>query len=81
MLINQLNFLSWHNLRGAGIATDIYPSPSKMNKMMKYANAISAPYVIVLGESERKTGTFRLKNMETGDQVELDKAGLIQKFS
>lgn len=68
-------------LRSAGISTDLYPSAAKMNKMMKYANAISAPYVIVLGEDERKSGHLTLKNMDTGDREEIDYQGLVDKFS
>ncbi|MCV6630649.1 MAG: histidine--tRNA ligase [Flavobacteriaceae bacterium] len=59
-------------MRAAGIACDLYPDAAKMQKQMKYANKRQIPYVILLGESEIKKGTFVLKNMLTGEQKECD---------
>jgi len=58
-------------LRAKGIATEVYPDNSKMKKQMKYANALSIPYVALCGESELKNNTITLKNMATGEQQEL----------
>ena len=56
-------------LRALGKAADLYPDAAKMKKMMKYANDINAPYVIIIGDQERESGEFRVKNMETGEQT------------
>lgn len=61
------------DLRKQGVASALYPEPTKMKKMMKYANAIDAPYVIVIGEQERSSDLFSLKNMSTGEQIEVEK--------
>lgn len=64
-------FQCLNQLRAAGINSDLYPSPTKMQKQMKYANAIQVPYVITIGENEMKTGLLSFKNMETGKQESL----------
>lgn len=60
-------------LRAQGYAADLYPSASKMKKMMKYANNIEVPYVLIIGEEERNTGSFKVKNMDTGEQIPYEK--------
>ncbi len=60
-----------NKLRNAGINSDLYPSPTKMKKQMKYADAIRVPYVILIGGNEMETGNLGLKNMGTGQQEAL----------
>ncbi|MDE5844468.1 MAG: histidine--tRNA ligase [Muribaculaceae bacterium] len=55
-------------LRHAGIAAEIYPDSSKMQKQMKYADSLGVRYVAIVGETEAADGTLTLKNMATGDQ-------------
>ena len=61
-----------NDLRQKSIVADLYPEAAKMKKMMKYANNISAPFVIILGESERVSKEYKVKNMESGEQISLD---------
>ncbi|MDE6809802.1 MAG: histidine--tRNA ligase [Muribaculaceae bacterium] len=58
-------------LREAGIASEIYPDTSKMQKQMKYADALGVKYVAIVGETEAAAGVLTLKNMTTGDQQEV----------
>ena len=58
-------------LRAAKINTDIYFENAKMKKKMKYANKWQIPYVLIVGEEERKTSLYSLKNMRTGEQSTL----------
>lgn len=58
-------------LRSAKINTDIYFENAKMKKKMKYANKWRIPFVIIIGEEERRTGLYSLKNMKTGEQSNL----------
>ena len=39
-----------------------------MKAKMKYANKLNIPYVVIVGEEERKTQLYTLKIMETGEQ-------------
>ena len=42
-----------------------------MKKKMKYADKWRIPFVLIVGEDERNTGLYSLKNMKTGEQVKL----------
>lgn len=55
-------------LRKSGVSADVYPSPAKMQKQMKYANNRNVPYVILLGAKELERNSFVVKNMAKGDQ-------------
>ncbi len=71
-------FRCLNHLRVAGINSDLYPSPAKMKKQMKYANQINVPYIIVIGNEEMETGLLSLKNMETGTQENKSIQDIIQ---
>lgn len=58
------------NLRNNGINTEIFLNDKKLKAKMKYADKLEIPYVIVVGEDEVNTGIVKIKNMETGEQVE-----------
>lgn len=55
-------------MRRAGIAAELYPDASKMKKQMGYADALSIPYVAIIGETELAEGKLTLKEMATGEQ-------------
>lgn len=57
--------------RRRGIATEIYPDKVKMKKQMAYANANAIPFVAMAGEDEINKGVFALKDMNTGEQLQL----------
>ena len=57
--------------RHRGIATEIYPDKVKMKKQMAYANANAIPFVAMAGEDEINKGIFALKDMNTGEQLQL----------
>ncbi len=58
-------------LRAAGIAADLYPSPLKIQKQMEYANKRRVPFVVVIGDAEMASGHLALKNMTSGEQQKL----------
>lgn len=58
-------------LRLKGLAVDTDHMTRKMKAQMKYADKINAAYTIVLGSNEVESGEARLKNMETGEQVDV----------
>jgi len=64
-------------LRAAGISAELYPSSAKMQKQMKYANNRNYPYVVLLGEQELSNKTSVVKNMESGDQQEINQDELV----
>lgn len=68
-------------LRSKDIIVDTYPDPVKMKKQMKYANDRQVPYVIVIGEEERESELYALKNMGTGEQEKLGIEAIVEKLS
>ncbi len=58
-------------LRASDIRTQIYMEKKKFKKMISYADALSVPYVIFLGEDEIQNGTLSVKDMSTGEQKSL----------
>ena len=72
-------FTQLSKLRQAGISADLYPSPTKLKKQMKYANDIGVPHVILIGSDEVRTGKLSVKNMQTGDQIVLTLDEIISK--
>lgn len=68
-------------LRRAGVPAELYPTAAKLKKQMSYADAKKIPFVLLIGDEEKATGLLSLKNMDSGEQVKMDKAQLIQYFS
>lgn len=58
------------SLRDAGINTELYPEPVKLEKQLKYANAKGIPYVAILGPEEISKNIIKIKNMQSGEQKE-----------
>ena len=57
--------------RNAGYAVEVYLNNGKMSKKLTYANKLGIPYVIIIGSEEQETGIFKIKNMATGEQIEV----------
>lgn len=58
-------------LRKQGIAAECYLEAKKLDAQLKYANAKSIKYVIILGPDEVSRDTVQLKNMETRESKEV----------
>ena len=67
-------------LREAGVASEIYTEVTKLKKQFDYAEKRSIPYLVIAGESEILKGVINLKNLATGEQVEITPAELIARF-
>jgi len=68
-------------LRSAGISSELYPTSTKMKKQMTYANNKGVQFVIMVGEDEMESGILSIKNMESGEQNNLNITDLIKKLS
>ena len=62
-------------LRENNIPTEIYLTTSKLKKQLQYANNKKIPFVIIIGEDEKKEKKVTVKNMISGNQklVEMNK--------
>ena len=58
-------------LRNSDINTEVYIENKKIKAKFKYADKLSIPFVIVIGETEIETNTVSLKNMSTGEQLQI----------
>jgi histidyl-tRNA synthetase len=67
-------------VRAAGITAEIYPDPAKLKKQMEFANKRNIPYVVIIGAEEIQKNVVSLKNMQSGDQQNMDIKSLIQSF-
>ena len=67
-------------LRSKGVKTEIYPETAKMKKQMNYANKRQIPFVAMAGTREMENRVFSLKNMNTGEQKEVNFTELIEEI-
>lgn len=64
-------------LRKAGFSAQTDICGRGLKAQMRYANKIGARFSVVLGDNELETGIINLKNMETGEQKEIELENLI----
>ncbi|MBL4861903.1 MAG: histidine--tRNA ligase [Crocinitomicaceae bacterium] len=57
--------------RAEGVSCEIYPSSAKMKKQMKYANDRRVKKIALVGQNEIDAGIIQVKDMESGEQVEV----------
>ena len=58
-------------LRESGIRTQLYSEQKKFKHKIGYADKLSIPFVIFLGEDEINAGVVAVKDMESGEQVKV----------
>ncbi|MFS8615913.1 MAG: histidine--tRNA ligase [Solitalea sp.] len=68
-------------LRHHHVAVELYPSPVKLQKQFKYADARNIPYVLVIGPEELQSGQLTLKHMKSGEQEKITAEALPSVFS
>jgi len=68
-------------LRKAGYVADQDYMDRKMKAQLKAADRFNAKFVIILGENEIKENKVNVKNMKTGEQIELPLDQFITKFT
>lgn len=81
-MIEDLSFAikTANELRSSGINAEVYFDDKKIKAKFKYADRLKIPYVIVIGEDEINSGKLTLKNMETGEQEQLEISEIIKKI-
>ncbi len=67
-------------VRDSGIAAEIYFNEGKIGKKFSYADKLGIPFAVVVGEDEVNIGKYKLKNMTTGEQDELDIDNIILRL-
>lgn len=67
-----------NQLRTAGIAAEVSVNVDKLGKQFKVADQKKIPWVIVLGDEEKQSGSVQLKNMHTHSQQLVAIADLVR---
>ncbi len=68
-------------LRSQKIAGELFGTPAKLDKQLKYASVKKIPFVVILGPDEVKNETVTVKNMNTGTQKTVSLEQLIEIVS
>ncbi|MDU5110813.1 MAG: histidine--tRNA ligase [Clostridium sp.] len=66
--INSYVYEVYNKLISLGKTVEIYLEDDKLKKKMNYANKLSIPNVIIIGEEEKNYRTINIKDMNTGLQ-------------
>ena len=64
-------------VRKAGINAELYPDADKFKKQMTYANNKKIPFVVIVGTDEMTSNMLTLKNMDTGEQMKINKIQIV----
>lgn len=59
-------------LRQEGISAEYFPEHAKIRKQFSYADKKGIPFTLVIGNEEAASGKYKLKNMRSGEQQDLD---------
>jgi histidyl-tRNA synthetase len=67
-------------LRRHDVVVELGDENFRLKKSLETASKIGARFALIVGEDEVKSGSFALKNLETGKQVSVSRAELAQKI-
>ncbi|HEX8925618.1 MAG TPA: histidine--tRNA ligase [Terriglobales bacterium] len=70
-----------HELRAAGVSVDIGDENFRLKKGFDTAEKLGAEYAVLVGENEVASQTFAVKNLKTGEQVNVPRAELANKLA
>jgi len=69
------------DLRAAGLFSECDIVGRSVKAQMRFADKIKARFTVVIGESELESGKVMLKNMESGESVEIALDGIHEQIS
>lgn len=64
-------------LRQAGITVELYPEQVRLGRQLANADDLHIPYALIIGPDELARQRYTLKCLATGEQQQLDEAGLL----
>ena len=67
-------------LRARNVKCEIYAEQAKFDKQFKYAEKKNIPYAVIIGSKELQEGNCTVKNLKTGEQVQLKQEALTEYF-
>ncbi|MEP6724422.1 MAG: histidine--tRNA ligase [Bacteroidota bacterium] len=69
-------FTLMQQLRGKGISCELYPELAKFDKQFKYAEKKNILYAVIIGSKELAQDTCTIKNLQTGNQENIQQTHL-----
>ncbi|RZJ72591.1 MAG: histidine--tRNA ligase [Flavobacterium sp.] len=67
-------------LRDAGIKAELYPENAKIAKQFQHADKRGIPFAVLAGEEEMNGNSFKLKDLASGEQLNVNAAELLRKL-
>ena len=67
-------------LRAAGVATEVFLGVGKLKKQLQSADRRGIPFVLIAGPDEVAAGEVTLKDLATGGQTRVTRAGLADRL-
>jgi histidyl-tRNA synthetase len=67
-------------LRTAGIQTELYMQDKGLGKQFDYANKKGIPLVVVAGPDEVAQGVVKIKQLASGQEVTVERAGVVDRL-
>lgn len=67
-------------LREAGISCEVYYENPKLDKQFKYAESKGINYAVIMGGTEKNSGTVKVKNLKTREEKEIKETELVSFF-
>ena len=64
-------------LRRAGVKADIELTGRKLRKALDYAGRLDVPYVVLIGKKDLIEGKVTIRNMDTGEQMAVEKENVV----
>lgn len=65
-------------LRNAGVKAELYPDAAKMAKQFQHADRRGIPFAVLAGDEEMAAGTYKLKDLQSGEQQVIATGELIR---
>ena len=59
-------------LRNSGIKVELYPDAAKVGKQFQHADKRNIPFAVLVGNLEMEANQYGLKNLATGEQINVD---------
>jgi len=67
-------------LRRHDLVVDLGDENFRLKKSFEAATKAGAKYILIVGENEVNSGAFALKNLATGEQIQVPRADLPSKI-
>jgi histidyl-tRNA synthetase len=67
-------------LRRHDVVVELGDESFRLKKSLETASKMGARFALIVGENEAKSGSFALKNLETGEQISVPRAELAAKI-